>query len=146
MGDSRAVLGRKGFVRWEAVQLTVDHKPDIPSEAARIRSCGGRVSQSGSSGPMRVWMAEKNAPGLAMSRSLGDSMIHSFGVSSDPDIFERNLSENDEFIVIGSDGLFEFLSNQDVVTIVGDHVGDAKAACEELIATSRSRWARVISK
>ena len=84
--------------------------------------------------------------GGSRARMPGDSMIHSFGVSSDPDIFERNLSENDEFIVIGSDGLFEFLSNQDVVTIVGDHVGDAKAACEELIATSRSRWARVISK
>lgn len=144
VGDSRAILGRKGFIRWEAIQLSVDHKPDIPSEASRIRSCGGRVSQSGNVGPMRVWMAEKNSPGLAMSRSIGDSLIHSFGVSSDPDVFERHLTEEDEFLVIGSDGLFEFLSNQDVATIVGDHLGDAKAACEELISTSRSRWARVI--
>ena len=144
VGDSRAILGRKGFIRWEAIQLSVDHKPDIPSEASRIRSCGGRVSQSGNVGPMRVWMAEKNSPGLAMSRSIGDNLIHSFGVSSEPDIFERHLSEEDEFLVIGSDGLFEFLSNQDVATIVGDHLGDAKAACEELVSTSRSRWARVI--
>lgn len=146
VGDSRAVLGRKGLIRWEAIQLTVDHKPDIPSEANRIRNCKGRVCQSNNSGPMRVWMTEKNAPGLAMSRSIGDRVIHSFGVSAEADVFERNLSEKDEFVVVGSDGLFEFLSNQDVATIVGDHLGDPKAACEELVSTSRSRWARVIPK
>jgi serine/threonine protein phosphatase PrpC len=143
VGDSRAILGRKGFIRWEALQLTVDHKPDLPAEAARIRAAGGRLAQSGGTGPVRVWMPEKNSPGLAMSRSLGDCMVHAFGVVSLPDVFERNLGDEDEFVVVGSDGLFEFLSNQDVATIAGDHLGDAKAACDELVATARARWARV---
>lgn len=143
VGDSRAVLGKKGYIRWESVPLTVDHKPEVPEESLRIRNCGGRVAASGSVGPLRVWLPDKNSPGLAMSRSLGDSTVHSIGVSSEPDIFERTLGEEDEFIVIGSDGLFEFLSNQDVVTIAGDHLGNPKAACEELITTARARWVRV---
>lgn len=146
VGDSRAVLGRRGFIRWECIPLTVDHKPEVPQENLRIKNCGGRVAASGNVGPLRVWMPDKNSPGLAMSRSLGDSSVHSIGVSSEPDIFERILGEDDEFIVLGSDGLFEFLSNQDVVSIAGDHLGNPKAACEELISTARSRWARVIIK
>ena len=50
-------------------------------------------------------------PGLAKSRSLGDLIAHSFGVSSLPEIKSRYIGINDKFIVIGSDGVWEFLSN-----------------------------------
>ena len=78
-----------------------------------------------------------------MSRSLGDTTVHQIGVSSQPEISERFIGEDDEFIIIGSDGLFEFLTNQEVVTIAGDNLGNAKAACEELINTARNRWLKV---
>jgi len=59
-------------------QLSRDHKPDVPEEAARIKKTGGRVhSYKGpfgeSLGPERVWLANEDTPGLAMSRSLGDT-------------------------------------------------------------------------
>jgi len=55
------------------------------------------------------------APGLAMSRSLGDKSGREVGVISDPEIFEIILKEEDKFIVIASDGVWEFLSNAEVL-------------------------------
>lgn len=143
IGDSRAVLGRRGYIKWEAIQLTRDHKPDLPDEANRIRSSGGRVASTNSNGPARVWMLEKNSPGLAMSRSLGDTVVHQIGVISDPEISQRTLTKDDEFLVIGSDGLFEFLSNQEIVVITAANPENPKKACEELVNTARSRWIKV---
>jgi len=54
------------------------------------------------------------APGLAMSRSLGDKSGREVGVISEPEIFELILKEEDRFIVIASDGVWEFLSNEEV--------------------------------
>jgi serine/threonine protein phosphatase PrpC len=50
-------------------------------------------------------------PGLAMSRSLGDLLAHTVGVSSLPEVISYQVGIDDKFIVIGSDGVFEFLSN-----------------------------------
>jgi serine/threonine protein phosphatase PrpC len=57
-------------------------------------------------------------PGLAMSRSIGDMIAHTIGVSSDPEVTRFDLSSRDKFIVIASDGVFEYLSNQEIGCIV----------------------------
>lgn len=54
------------------------------------------------------------APGLAMSRSLGDKAAREVGVISEPEIYEILLKEEDRFIIIASDGVWEFLKNSDV--------------------------------
>lgn len=64
-----------------------------------------------------------------MSGSLSDGMAHQIGVSSEREVFQGTLNEDYEFIAIGSDGLFEFFSNQEVATIVGDNAGNPRAAC-----------------
>lgn len=145
IGDSRAILGKRGYIKWDSIQLTRDHKPEIPEETARIVNSGGRVAAINNIGPYRVWMLNKNSPGLAMSRSLGDAAVHLIGVSSEPEINERFIGEDDEFLVIGSDGLFEFLTNQEIVAIAGEYYGNPKVACEELCNMARSRWIRVIT-
>lgn len=66
---------------------------------------------------MRVWLADIDVPGLAMSRSLGDDVAHSVGVTSVPEITEFDLLPNDKFIVWASDGVWEFMSNQEVVNV-----------------------------
>ena len=73
------------------VQLSIDHKPNIPNEQARIRASGGRVKVVHDTA--RVYLATDDIPGLAMSRSLGDFVAHSVGVSSVPEFFEYDLSE-----------------------------------------------------
>lgn len=85
-GDSWAIVVRnspnknmKGVTSIQVEQLTWDHKPDESDEYARIMKANGRVDafkdQNGDPmGPMRVWLAEEEVPGLAMSRSIGDKV------------------------------------------------------------------------
>jgi len=42
-GDSRAMLCSMVNGRWQVTQLSRDHKPDEPDEAARIRRLNGRI-------------------------------------------------------------------------------------------------------
>jgi hypothetical protein len=82
-------------------------------ERKRIERHGGIVEafkdEDGSDfGPKRVWNGEMTAPGLAMSRSIGDGYAHQFGVSSVPDVWNIRVCPEDRFIVIASDGVFEF--------------------------------------
>ena len=65
-------------------------------------------------GPLRVWKDE-NGPGLAMTRSLGDTLGHECGLNATAVCYEypRDI-ETDRFIVIGSDGIWDTLSNEQV--------------------------------
>lgn len=153
-GDSRAVLARQVTHRttgksrqWMAVALSRDHKPDEEDEAARILARGGRIEayrdENGDPlGPARVWLQDHQLPGLAMSRSLGDAVAASVGVTAEPEILECSLSPDDRFIVIASDGVFEFLSSEDVVRIVAPYwkVHDVQGASERLVQEAELRW------
>lgn len=122
IGDSRAVLGKRDK-KWIAASLSRDHKPTIPEEKKRIEQSGGRVEayldENGQPyGPVRVWLKNSDYPGIAVSRTLGDSLANSIGVIAVPEITERELGPNDKFIIIGSDGLFEFIDNEEMVRLV----------------------------
>ena len=100
-----------------AREITHDHKPESPAERARIEAKGGRVEaityEDGYVGPHRVWLADQNIPGLAMSRSVCDTVAKEAGVTSDPEVFEEDLDANAlTCIVLASDGLWEFVENQ----------------------------------
>lgn len=146
IGDSRLILGSLSE-NGELVPIEVsdDHKPERPDEKARILAKGGRVFaveyDDGVDGPARVWLAHMDIPGLAMSRSLGDTVAHSAGVISDPECFERVLTPNDKFLVIASDGLWEFMSNEEVVGIVSGY-DDPKRAVDHLVREATQRWMR----
>ncbi|KAM3131561.1 hypothetical protein pb186bvf_016345 [Paramecium bursaria] len=146
VGDSRAIVGRqvaKG--KYKPFPLSVDHKPSLIREQQRIKQCGGRIDSyydmdGNPIGPQRVWVNGANYPGLAMSRSLGDQVAASVGVSSIPEIFEYQLTVNDKFIILASDGVWEFIDNQTVVDIVGKfHLKkDIEGACDELLRVSNN--------
>jgi serine/threonine protein phosphatase PrpC len=53
-----------------------------------------------------------------MSRSLGDTVAHTVGVECEPEIKELTLSPEDKILVIATDGLWEFLSNREVLNII----------------------------
>jgi hypothetical protein len=65
-------------------------------------------------GPPRVWLAHMDIPGLAMSRSLGDTVAHSVGVVSAPELTTVQLGPEHRMLVVASDGLWEFMSNEEV--------------------------------
>ena len=147
VGDSRCVLGKCVQDKWTAVNLTRDHKPTDEDEKKRILDKGGRIEpykddNGEPAGPERVWLKEENLPGLAMSRSFGDEVAHTIGVTSKPEIMEFKLSEEDKFIMLASDGIFEFISSDEAVNLVKDFYlkGKIKGALHHLYKISSQRW------
>ncbi|XP_058073248.1 probable protein phosphatase 2C 52 isoform X2 [Magnolia sinica] len=130
IGDSRAVLGLRDVNgSMVAVQLTVDLKPDLPGEAERIKRCDGRVFALQDEPEVhRVWLPFEDAPGLAMSRAFGDFCLKDYGVISVPEFSHRILTEMDQFIVLASDGVWDVLSNEEVVGIVSSAPSRSSAA------------------
>lgn len=104
------------------VQLTKDQKPEDPEEHARIRECGGtikRIIQNGKpTGPYRVVDGSGQYPLLAMSRSIGDSSGRGLGVISTPICTYLPINNKEKFIVLGSDGIWDVMDNEDVAIFV----------------------------
>ena len=81
---------------------------------------------------------EQNSPGLVMTRSFGDALAHTVGCSSIPEQFNYKIHNEDKILVIASDGIWEFLSNTDVASIVFPYYYDnnPEGAAEKLIKKS----------
>ena len=149
----------------KAAPLTTDQKPDDPEESARILVSGGEIRRayndfSLESGPLRVWRPNEPYPGLAMSRSLGDCIAHTLGVSATPVLTHITLRPNsDRFLVFASDGVWDVMANDEVCAfidqnraisaseksknpeiVLASEVPIAQLLCEE----ARTRWLSVI--
>ena len=147
VGDSRCILGSQTKDEWKYVNLSRDHKPDIKEEAERILKKGGRIRQmmdedGNFAGPLRVYMKDKDMPGLAMTRSFGDYFASIAGTISVPEIKEHILVQEDRFLVLASDGLFEFISTEEVGNIVKGYYekNDIVGCCEFLYKESYRKW------
>ncbi|PSS21420.1 Protein like [Actinidia chinensis var. chinensis] len=106
-GDSRAVLGKRG----RAIELSKDHKPNCTSERQRIEKLGGVIYDGYLNGQLLV------------ARALGDWHLKGpkgslYPLSSEPELKETLLTEEDEFLIMGCDGLWDVMSSQYAVTIV----------------------------
>lgn len=144
VGDSRVILGLENDGKLVAEEFTHDHKPDSPLEKARILAAGGRVFaveyDDGIDGPPRVWLGHMDVPGLAMSRSLGDAVAHTAGVISDPEFTERELDpSSDKVLVVATDGLWEFVTNEETINILLPSPGPAEAV-DLLVKEANARW------
>mmetsp|Transcript_82988 Transcript_82988/g.130902 ORF Transcript_82988/g.130902 Transcript_82988/m.130902 type:complete len:388 (+) Transcript_82988:107-1270(+) len=149
VGDSRAVLAKgsrsAGELRCDV--LTVDHKPDIEAERLRIVQRGGQVKQLQDDIPERVFLKDQNYPGLSMTRSIGDTVGVEVGVISKPDICMREMSKGgrlDEewrFLLVCSDGVWEFISEQDAVNMVASYPPpDCQKGADALASEAWNRW------
>jgi len=124
VGDSRAVLASlsKETNQLQNLQLTTDQKPETETELFRIIKSGGVVqkmlNEGQKVGPYRVWGKYSGAPGLAMSRSIGDSIASELGVICTPELIERPLEPLDQFVVVATDGVWGVMSNEEVVQFV----------------------------
>lgn len=151
VGDSRCIVGNCGAA---ASALTSDHKPSVLEERRRIFSKGGTIRAD--SGCPRVSDGRTEGDfGLALTRALGDVVLHKFGVIHVPatknvPIEAKTAEGADEsdkspdggsFVVCCSDGVWDMLSNEEVADDLGqagrEGVG---AAVEALVAKARSRW------
>ena len=149
VGDSRSILVEdSGDLITQIVHpLSIDHKPDLPEELQRIQESGGTVQKlrdfnGNELGPLRVFKIGCPYPGLAMSRSLGDLQAKECGVISNPQIFEYEVNSNTKYFVVCSDGVWEFLTNENVKDIGTNFYknNDVAGFCKELVNTSANIW------
>ncbi|PKU65204.1 probable protein phosphatase 2C 73 [Dendrobium catenatum] len=145
LGDSRAILGtRDDKNKLVPVQLTVDLKPNLPGEAERINSCKGRVFALKEEPDVhRIWLPDDDCPGLAMARAFGDFCLKDYGLISTPQLSSWKLTEKDEFVVLATDGLWDVLSNKQVVKTVSsarNRADAAKLLVHRAVRTWRTRY------
>ena len=143
VGDSRAIMVKENN---KIIPLSIDQKPDDPEESKRIIENGGEISQfeedGEKSGPFRVWKKGEVYPGIAMSRSIGDFIATTLGVVPIPKFIDEKIDKDTKFIVVASDGVWEFLDNQKVADIVMPFYkkNDPDGACKALIKESTDWW------
>lgn len=144
VGDSRAVLCRSG----RPVAVSIDHKPNRPEERQRIEACGGRVGTTegeafgrikvsccdalfkccGPTRPLRVFPG-----GLSVSRTIGDIGLKTGNlIIAEPEIWQGELTEEDNFLILACDGVWDVMSSQQAVDLVKKHTGDAEEAAKVL--------------
>jgi len=120
LGDSRAILVSRDEKNEDLIvgkPLSFDHKPSDREEEQRIRKAGGFITASPFEGGMyRVNMPSVNN-GLGVARAFGDFPV-SPGVGDEPYYYSQKLTSRDLYLVIGCDGIWDVLSNQDAAEIV----------------------------
>ncbi|CAE7218950.1 unnamed protein product [Symbiodinium natans] len=138
-GDSRCVLGRPGSdakAKPSCVGASEDHKPNDPKEKARVSASGGEVLLLPGDVPYRIFAKNKEVPGLAMSRSIGDLSGHSVGVIHQPSL--KLLSfQKDDLLLCCSDGVWEFVNDVDAVNTVLQARGSTGSRAGVLMRTRR---------
>lgn len=130
VGDCRAVLCKRG----RAVQMSRDHKASCMVERSRIESMGGFVDDGYLNGQ------------LSVARALGDWHLEGLKeggpLSSEPEMRQAELTEEDEFLIIGCDGLWDVFSSQDAVSFARRRLqkhNDPERCSKELIAEALKR-------
>lgn len=145
VGDSGAIIDRGGT----AYRLTEDHKPYMKAERQRIQEAGGQLVENGN----RVLSNAKDdgrASMLAMSRALGDADYKDPKpfVSAEASVRRLDLLPEDKAVIIASDGLWDVIGDQDVVTMVdqlikeggdGDKSNLARRAAQKLVQVALQR-------
>ena len=127
VGDSRLVIFKNGLLSFS----TEDHKPGSEIEKKRIEAAGGKIYQTPSIYPLyqngkEIETPWRVLPGrLSVSRTFGDieAKDEKFGgmkgvVVALPDITEIELNDEYNFIVIGCDGIFDVISNEELLECI----------------------------
>ena len=156
------------FQNVECLQLTKDQVPEDPDELIRITQSEGMVKKFVNDegikmGPFRIWEEGKSGPGLAMSRSIGDSLYKHLGIISTPLISSKKIDKKSDLsIILASDGVWSVMENWEVANFVEYCRGAASAEIEKgrqgnvnianscvaqlLCEESRFRWLKVVEQ
>jgi len=136
-GDSRALLCRSK----EVLFATHDHKPYNEEERKRIENAGGTVLIQRVNGSLAVSRAlgdydYKNVTGLSPTEQL---------VSAEPDLTIIDRTDQDEFLILACDGVWDVMSNEEVVSYIHSRLvvhANLQKICEELLETCLAKGSR----
>jgi len=119
VGDCRIVMGRYETKKLlHAVELTPDHTCFEPEELERVLQCGARVQQDSLDGPLRIFKGSLPYPGIVVTRTLGDDSARCLGVINQPSVGIYKLTRADLFMVLATDGVWDGLTNMQVLQII----------------------------
>ncbi|ESR54377.1 protein phosphatase 2C 57 [Citrus sinensis] len=151
IGDCCVVLSRTG----KADVLTNPHRPYGSSQVSlqeirRIREAGGWISNGRICGDIAVSRAfgdfrfktKKNEmlkkgvnEGRWSEKFVSRVQLNKDLVIASPDIFQVSLGSDAEFVLLASDGLWDYMNSSDAVKFVRNQLrqhGDVQLACEAL--------------
>ncbi|XP_057767901.1 probable protein phosphatase 2C 27 [Salvia miltiorrhiza] len=134
-GDCRAVLSRCGV----AVEMSEDHRPCCASERRRIESVGGYVDDGYLNGQLGVTRALGNwhIKGLKEGERGGP-------LSAEPELRLTTLTKEDEFLIIGSDGIWDVFMSQNAVDFARRRLqehNNVKLCCKDIVNEAKKRGA-----
>jgi len=151
VGDSRCIVVKEEGGDLVGKALSTDQTPYRRDERARVRKCGARVlnmdqlegleaihddwdmslgdevDEGGD--PPRIWSQDGAYPGTAFTRSFGDSIAEELGVFAEPETLKYELGKDDKYMIVASDGIWEFLTNKEVVELSKMAADPQEAAC-----------------
>ncbi|KAM0844764.1 hypothetical protein ACQ4PT_056827 [Festuca glaucescens] len=127
-GDSRCVISRNG----QAYNLSRDHKPELEAERERILKAGGYIQMGRVNGTINL------------SRAIGDMEFKQNKflspdkqmLTANPDINTVELCEDDDFLVLACDGIWDCMSSQQLVDFIHEHINtesSLSAVCEKVL-------------
>jgi serine/threonine protein phosphatase PrpC len=160
-GDGRAVLSRGGT----AVPLSRQHTADLQDERERVVASGGTVAFRGGSWrvgsaalqvtralgdfdlkvpaqqPSQQQQQQRYSPYSCnpLSSSSMSSSSSSTPVTAEPEVVSLQLSSVDQFLILGTDGLWDVIGDQEAVGLVHDTVKDPFLCAKRLVMEALSR-------
>ena len=155
IGNTRAILAKYENGYYNTINLSRDHKPTESEEIKRILSEGGVIKQLYDKkkkeyfGPERIWLKNSDIPGLSMSRSFGDNLAHTVGVTNIPEVLTFDYTGGEKFIVIASDSIWQYIDSDECVRIIKDYYEknmDAVGALNSLVTEAIKRWKKQENK
>ncbi|MBA0723762.1 hypothetical protein Golax_004318 [Gossypium laxum] len=126
-GDSRCVISRKG----QAYNLSKDHKPELELEKDRILKAGGFIQVGRINGSLNLARAIGDVEFKQNKTLPAEKQI----VTANPDINAVELCDDDEFLVLACDGIWDCMSSQQLVDYVREQLSSEtklSAICERV--------------
>lgn len=117
VGDSKIYLLQKSG---KIIKMSQDHNCKDPNEVNRVKEKGGLVFN------FRVFGS------LAITRTIGDKAYKEYGVTAEPSIFTHKIVENDNYLILASDGIWDVVSENDLDVFAKEDLG-AEALCLKLM-------------
>ena len=109
-GDSRCVLAEEG----KAIEMSHDHKPDLPVEIARITKAGGVVEDGRVMGNINL---SRSIGDMEYKKNMGLSPEEQM-ITANPDLLTQPITQRSDYLILACDGIWDILTCQECVDMV----------------------------
>ena len=147
LGHNCAIIGRKVNGKNDSIEVYTNHEiSKNKEEQERIKKIGGEVRINNNT-RMRIYKKDDSCnPGLCVSRTLGDTYSRDV-ISDEPEINVYNLEKKDDFIILGTDAIWEYMTSQEIVDFIYKRINEKseqkKNIAEEVVNECKKNWSKI---